>query len=1479
MPGFGFGFGFRTGRRKAVRARNPGTVNSIRPGPLWTGIAGSGFVQTPVDPVRITAKPAIRLITPPNQYFTHNLLVGVIAAANHGGTLLDNLGLEKVVAHYEGRSVDILAPSYQEITDVNGITRRYFGWWITLTRSGPGHANLYFEAVPKDASMQARVIGPWQFSPQTALHDRQLLVAPSQPAIAGARYQSIGAALGFLAQSNAQNPLITIIESGTYDIAPLSAAYQGRGYCKISAQVPITIGKAGYTTDSAALLRPRWDGLRFSGASITIDARFVSALYQEVATGRQHWLDGITVTNSAGRYAPWRGGTRPLGHFVRNNAWFTECTISALSNPCVNASLVRDCVLEGGYGDVATDAACVVHTSTNDWDSSDGWTLDVPSMTVAYSGTESTATLAISGGNDSSARTITATWGLNSAVLTVGSTEALMAANRYWVSDVANWLNGLGAGFSATVLDNTRRASALSIAGLKGAPFAARDVKAAPLSLVTMFDQHTDWFQQNNAGMLENCILANNVSTSIVGQDVFLTASGGTKDFLIFNNAFDNKLTTGSYSNNAFLASQFARAHSHVVIAHNSWASQGVLLRGDQAYAPDGYCLFANNAVRDIVWMGGGSPPASIIGNHLQQGAAGGAIGSNTTVGGLQSDCFADSGAGAFGARGPLQASRKQPVVALDRTGRNRGAADAVGSEAFFTAEVVEPAQPAIGSVQFPPFNRQYDGIAGTISYANSGLVQTPLLASGSPGAFFIMLQVPHERTNLNREYRVMGNGATGSSQIFSLSHYGDNHFDGPRHDEIRWRSRGSAGDLVDVSVDVQLRASQWQLIVVTCDGAGNFSIASYAPGTAKIAGTVQSSSTHSLNALAGTHVSLGDTASGAPGPAPYAAPAGAFDGAVAFHGFVLGDAGDDAKWQAICEGADIAQTLDAATAFRLMRDYRNGGATAQTLAPILPGDITAAGTIYGTIHGGGSVPYAQADRYLHVDRLPDGYVLCPPDGEDFGTVQLTGRSSGLIGALFGRIIAEDGEMVVPGFVIGEVGPDINFALKLPPFAGWGYLELWAESQPALVHRMNSRIGCGDKLSVIGQSQAFLMLNAGNVTLAPTGLASFCGFIGNVADPDDTTTAPVPRFSTSARPQLFIIPQQMTNAYNGVTAIAQRVGEHNQGRAVSVIGCAIPGTSARHWIDDAATQRQWAIDVEVADMAGRDRVPVWVWYSADAGYDYRQILDAVVFGTGPYAANRTLFDGSIQVAGYKLGVCLPTRATSTNDGPFDFDEFGFRRTYAQQGQIAWCNDHPDLGVIGPATTDLAIDNLASGSTTAPSINLGGPHQSQSAREGSWRLGYRVGETYLRARGLSPFPANPYVDPAQITINAARTEMLVKCVLPHQGTETGEGSAPGLRTADGRAVTGFELSTDGGATWTRSGFSASIVASDTVRITKTSGAWPAGLRLTYLRGGPFSYGTAEELNAHYKGSLYDGCAMEGGLGLPLLGIDAANGITV
>jgi hypothetical protein len=1469
MAGFGYGFG-RLGRRRGGRD-NVMAIAKVRPSAGWSGTAGSGFAagSAPADPVRTTAKPAMRLVVPSDQYFASGLVVGVIAGANDNGSLLQTMGLSGVVVHYEGTSVTVKAPTYRSYRDANGVKRMCFGWWAQLVHDGRiGDAQVYFEAIPRDPAMQRRVLGPYLFYPSAQEFDRSVTVEPGQPVLAGSRYPSVGQALAYLASVGANNPLVTIRGGGTIDIGQGPATtYQGKGYCTIAAETPVTIAKANFTTDAAALLRTRYDGLRFKGSNITFDARYISNIYQENASGRQHWLDGVRVIHSGGRDELWRGSSRKLSSFVRNGAWLTEIESDGVANIANGARLARGCLFRNGYQDVVTDAACVVHTRTEDWDSS-FWLTENPSFSVTFTGAEATATLELAGANEASTRTFTARWGANSASFSVGTSEAMQASGNYLASHVVNWLNSLGVGFIASVLDDRRRAAACSLAGLKGAGFSAQNVKNATLQIVTMFDVHGDWHQQNNGQITENCVLANNLATGLVAQNIFLTGTGGARDFLVFNNAFDNKKLTGIYNNFASIGSQLAFAKSHVVVAHNSLAVQSFGLRGDQGLTLDQWCLIANNSFRDLAWSGTQANTALVRNNHLQAGAVGGTIGTGSFIGGTSEQVFRDSGGGSFTARSVLYSNSRVPVVPMDRNGNVRTMTDICGSETREAIPDLAPAGSTAGSLQFPPFNRQYAGRGGHVAYPSTGLTSQPLLKFDTPGAFFIMIQVPHERTKLNREARIFGNAVGTGGQTFSLVHHGDDYFDTTRHDEFRWRARGSSGDQIDLSVDVQTRGSRWQLLVVSCNGSGGYAMASYSPWSAKISGSTQTSTTAQINGLTGTHVLLGDVASAGGTLEVLASPVGAFDGAVAFHGFVHGTAGNDASWQAIAEGADIATTLSGATGFRLLRDYRGKSDVVSAIAPVVPGDATAAGSVFGTVSIGATSTH-QPTKYLHFDRLPDGYVICPKDGENTGSVALSGVSGGLNGALYARVLSPAGATLVPPFVVDGTGPTMTVNVSLPPFAGWGHLELWSESDPSVVYRMNSRIGCGHKLSVIGQSQCDIMLYASGVAQTPSGLASFCGYVGSRSDPADTTTSPVKRFNIVGRPQLFVIEPEMGSVYNGVTAIASRIEPFGNGRALCVIDTCIPGTSALDWIRDSTTTRQWALDVEVAALAGTDRVPIWQWYTADAA-SYPALLDGVVLGTGSLAGNYRLFDGTVNAPGYRLGICLPTRATTTNAGPLSADDFGTNRSGAQTGQLLWAAANPTLCVVGPAVTDMAIDNLATGTTMGPDANLGGPHESQVLPEGVVRLGRRIGETYLRARGLSPSPSNARLDKATVVMAPGRTSLTIKAVLPNGG---------GLRTQDGRAVTGFEFSTNGGTSWSRSGINATITAPDTVTLSLQGGPWPAGARVSYLRGGPFSYGTAEELNAHYKGSLYDGCEADGGLGFPVLELPVSDALVV
>lgn len=682
MPGFGFGFGYRKRHHHPRRRFAPPVV---LPGAGWTGVAGSGFTTVPADPVRTTAKPALRLLVPPNQYFAQELLVGVFAAANDRGSLFQRMGLDRVIVHFEGNSVDIPEPTLASFTDANGDPVAYWGWWALLHKPADrsGHAQVYFEAVPADGSMQRRVSGPHQFSPHDpfpatgTIHDREIEVAATPVEITGQRYRTIYKALEYLDIQQANNPRITVTEAGSYDLLRGHwAIWAGKGYATIEATQPITIAKPAFSVSANAAARTNYDGMHFKGRAITFDMKNMDAIHAEVAnTGRNHWFDGVTVTNSGGRGQLWNGGPRTFG-FARFRPWITECAISDLPNMVSGASLVRGCHLLRGYFDCATDADCVVGNRIEDWDSVD-WLTERPAFSVSYAGAGASATLELSDESDAASRTFTARVDgavVDSMVVQKGD-AAFLAGTNYTIANVVDWLNSLG-GWSATLLDNTHRATACSLAGLDGNGFAATDVRATPLTVVTMFGIHADFWQLlEGLGTRENVAVADNILTGFAGQKLFLSAATtNLRDALFLNNAAQDKDITSGYQNRHNLFSQLARnLQSHVVIAHNS-LMQGMLLRGDLGYNPDGYCLISGNVLRSLVWQGGISDPdLKMAGNHLFSGAAVPAGATGTTIGGDEASLYGDIALGNFAPAGGLAASPRPAVLRPDLGHRLRG--------------------------------------------------------------------------------------------------------------------------------------------------------------------------------------------------------------------------------------------------------------------------------------------------------------------------------------------------------------------------------------------------------------------------------------------------------------------------------------------------------------------------------------------------------------------------------------------------------------------------------------------------------------------------------------------------------------------------------------------------------------------------------------------------------------------------------------
>lgn len=662
-------------------------VTTLTPGASWNGTAGSGGA-VPTDPTRTVAKPVLRIITPPNQTCVTTLKVGFVAAANDNGSLMNAMGVTGVDVTYEGNTLTIAAPTYDTITDANGVDRTYLAYWVTLARSNltNGMATLTAVAKARNVLFQDRAVS-YDFRVNTTLYDGQLEVNSTLSQIVGTRYQTFAAAGSYARTQAWKNPLITVTGGTTYDLGDMGAVYQGDGYLNVTATVPITFAKTAYTTDAAALFRPKWDGIRFIGSNITFDMHLAQAIYHE-ASARQHWFDGCTITNSAGRYDLWREGAKNtvIGYVCRNNPWFTEANCSYVANPCVNASLVRGGTHSYLWSDVYSDARCVIGTRVIDLDSTD-YAVDVLAMTVNYSGVEATASIACSGASDASSRTFTAKWGANTATFTVGNTEAMRNANTYLFSQVATWINGLAAGWSAVVIDNTRRASAVSLLNGKGVAFGDTNVKSTTLNLYSMFDVHADLIQLGNAGLLENGYYADILATGLIGQNIFSTSSGGAKDFLFANIACHNKPGDTAYDSNANLISQLGNAtsanvHSHVMVVHNTNSSQGMRFNTTQ-YNPDAYCLVGRNSFRTLAWVSTPDADLVISGNHLQTGATNPSGGVGTTIGGDQTSLYVNDAAGNFTPQGALMSNLKTPLLVYDINHKARAANDAAGAVAI----------------------------------------------------------------------------------------------------------------------------------------------------------------------------------------------------------------------------------------------------------------------------------------------------------------------------------------------------------------------------------------------------------------------------------------------------------------------------------------------------------------------------------------------------------------------------------------------------------------------------------------------------------------------------------------------------------------------------------------------------------------------------------------------------------------------------
>lgn len=646
---------------------DPDFVQELEPGDDWNGTAGTGFATAPSDPTRTTAKPVCRLLEPPRQTVTDTLTIGVFAAANNAGSLANNLGLTGVTFHLEGNSITVDAPTLRTYTRPDSTTYNVLGWWVDIKKpSGTeGLANVYVVATPADATMQNRVIGPHPFLMYDTEFDQDVTVAS-----AGADYTTMSAALSALRTGTAQRPRITITETGTWDPGEAGSQYAGDGYLTIEASAAVTFAQSAPATEATfQRIRMEYDRLHFKGANITIDMVQSLEFYTET-DGRYHWFDGVKLRQSAGRDDLWRLRPRnQVTQFARFGAHFTDCDIQDVHDWGDKARLARGNVTNNTWGDALQDARCSVANILEDHSSFDYYQ-NIDAVTIRYTGSASTATVTLNGGN-MSARTLRLYEDdVEEYTFSIENSAASFTTNtNYTCQNVVDWINGQ-TDWTATLNDNTRFAAALTFPeSTSGGGFIKLDAKTANLVLPTHFDIHSDIYQLPNLGApRENVVFAYNRGWEIDAQDIFITGDDEAHDFVFTCNAFSNNLGTADEA----LVSQLDHTHSHVVVAHNSLSTQDIQMRNDLDYNGDSYCLVANNVLRDLTVGGGGSVDSDVTcaNNHIWTESVSGPTGATgTTVGGDSTTLFTSAITGNFTPAGDLLTNTAAPVMPRDLTG------------------------------------------------------------------------------------------------------------------------------------------------------------------------------------------------------------------------------------------------------------------------------------------------------------------------------------------------------------------------------------------------------------------------------------------------------------------------------------------------------------------------------------------------------------------------------------------------------------------------------------------------------------------------------------------------------------------------------------------------------------------------------------------------------------------------------------------
>lgn len=622
------------GRPLSIPNATTGAIPLLSPGGSFTGAPKSGGIpavfgggSTATDPItRTTAKPAIHWLFPSDLRLVTNRTLGVDADCN-GGVL-------KVTIHCEGAEVDILTPSWFTDLDANGNSRTRWGWWFTLNAAAfraittTGEARLFATAVPKDGTMQSRIIGydtvavadgvhavvldgsyPMSVFPRTALNDQSKTVRADGTGDFTTIQAAIDDAATFVA-GGGEAPLITIAQTHAYEVTNTTRTI-GAGWpvaksrCTITTSpgVTATLGRAAAfapSTPASWSWTPGLDGIEFQGSGIVFDQLNWS---QIMFTAKPAWLNGCKFTNSTGTLYSyyWNGGVHP-GFAPSVPSYWDGAAVEHVS---LQAALGgQRYVMNTSVNEYCQDVFTATHYVAYNYVRYFSYQF----FTGTFQGTTNHTAISITGPAGATvSKTALDVQGGNLLLRVSGSTVLTISLGFYGndtnptINDVIAAINAFGSGWSASAQNSrgTMRASSIGTpTGVGGQTFTDL-VASTALNLNAGVDIHGDWWQ----GFVDGITLASSRQNVMIRNNTCRDAS--QVNSAMFNDDYGNNdqsldhivkgnVWLGSYGTMTFGAASMG----HFVFENNT--AELTVIRDESSAGDTTYCSFRNNIIGTV---------------------------------------------------------------------------------------------------------------------------------------------------------------------------------------------------------------------------------------------------------------------------------------------------------------------------------------------------------------------------------------------------------------------------------------------------------------------------------------------------------------------------------------------------------------------------------------------------------------------------------------------------------------------------------------------------------------------------------------------------------------------------------------------------------------------------------------------------------------------------------------------------------------